>query len=315
MTSFRAVVAATASLALLGSGSAHALFRTYLSLNGLDTNPCTLQQPCRLLPKALSVTDPGGEVWMLDSANYNTSTVTIDKSVTILAIPGAVGSVVGNGGTAINIGGAGITVALRNLVVRNLSGGDIGILIGDAAQVTINNCEIFGFTTTSDLGIWVVPPTGPTRVNIVGSIVRNNYHGIIVAGNARATISKTHVFGNVTWGILAGNAASGDSYVHVTDSVSSGNSVGFASSGTTQGGTNSLMFVTRSLASENSTAGFQTEGGTTAFMAVGESMSTDNGIGFNKAAAGSTFLSRGDNTVIGNPGGNTVGTIGALSGI
>jgi len=74
---------------------AHAqLFRAYLASDGNDGNPCTLYAPCRLLPAALNAVADGGEIWMLDSANYNTSTVVISKSVSILAVPGVVGSVV-----------------------------------------------------------------------------------------------------------------------------------------------------------------------------------------------------------------------------
>ena len=91
------------------------LFRTYLASDGNDANPCTVQAPCRLLPAALAAVKDGGEVWMLDSANYNTGPVNINKSVSILAIPGAVGSVVGSGGDAIVIDTAGVKVSLRNL--------------------------------------------------------------------------------------------------------------------------------------------------------------------------------------------------------
>ncbi len=85
--------------AVLLSAAAHAqLFRAYLSSTGNDANPCTLPQPCRLLPAALTAVASGGEIWMLDSANYNSSTVTIGKSVSILAVPGAVGSVVASAG-------------------------------------------------------------------------------------------------------------------------------------------------------------------------------------------------------------------------
>ncbi len=72
------------------------LFRAYLSQNGSDTNPCTLPAPCRLLPAALAAVKDGGEIWMLDSANFNVGVVDIAKSVTILAVPGALGSVVAN---------------------------------------------------------------------------------------------------------------------------------------------------------------------------------------------------------------------------
>ena len=86
---------------LLLSATAQAgLFRSYVSSAGNDANPCTLSAPCRLLPAALVAVNDGGEIWMLDSANYNTGPVNIDKSVTILAIPGAVGSVLAIGGDA-----------------------------------------------------------------------------------------------------------------------------------------------------------------------------------------------------------------------
>mgnify|MGYP006927922365 CR=1 FL=1 len=36
----------------------------------------------------------GGEVWMLDSGNYNTQEVGIDKGVTVMSMPGVQGSLV-----------------------------------------------------------------------------------------------------------------------------------------------------------------------------------------------------------------------------
>jgi hypothetical protein len=70
------------------ASTAHAgLFRSYLSQNGNDAFPCNLQQPCRLLPTALAAVNDGGEIWMLDSANFNVSPVLITKSVKIFAIP------------------------------------------------------------------------------------------------------------------------------------------------------------------------------------------------------------------------------------
>jgi hypothetical protein len=98
------------------------LFRAYLASDGNDANPCTLAAPCRLLPAALTAVASGGEIWMLDSANYNTATVTISKSVSILAVPGAVGSVVALAGPAILITAPSLTIALRNLVIVPLPG-------------------------------------------------------------------------------------------------------------------------------------------------------------------------------------------------
>ena len=61
-------------------------FRAYLSSSGSDSNPCTVQQPCRLLPAALAAVADGGEIWILDSANFNAGTVAVAKSVSIVAL-------------------------------------------------------------------------------------------------------------------------------------------------------------------------------------------------------------------------------------
>src|SRR6516162_6974773 len=92
-------VAAFAAVALMLSAPADAqIFRAYVSSTGSDSNPCSLAARCRLLPAALTAVADGGEIWMLDSANYNTSTVTVTKSVTIRAIPGVMGSIVSTAG-------------------------------------------------------------------------------------------------------------------------------------------------------------------------------------------------------------------------
>jgi hypothetical protein len=120
---FRFRVAAILSAALLSPAGHAQLFRAYLAVDGLDTNPCTLQLPCRLLPAALAAVASGGEIWMLDSANYNASSVTVAKSVTILAVPGVVGSLVAHGGPALLISGDSHKITVRNLVLVPLTGG------------------------------------------------------------------------------------------------------------------------------------------------------------------------------------------------
>ena len=60
---------------LLSAGAQAQAFRTYLSGGGNDANPCSLVAPCRVLPAAIAAVIDGGEVWMLDSANYNSGPV------------------------------------------------------------------------------------------------------------------------------------------------------------------------------------------------------------------------------------------------
>ena len=105
-------------VSLLASTAADAqLFRAYVASDGNDANPCTLPQPCRLLPAAIAAVASGGEIWILDSANYNTSTVNVTKSVSIVAVPGQIGSLVAiAGGPAVSIATAGVIVSFRNVV-------------------------------------------------------------------------------------------------------------------------------------------------------------------------------------------------------
>ena len=66
--------------ALLAAGPANAAgtYRVYLSAKGFDSSPCALSAPCRLLPAALAAVTDGGEIWMLDSANFNTGQVNVE---------------------------------------------------------------------------------------------------------------------------------------------------------------------------------------------------------------------------------------------
>src|SRR3954469_21966371 len=121
-------VVAVAILLLLPSFAHALLFRAYVSSKGSDANPCTVAAPCRLLPAALAAVNDGGEIWILDSANFNASPVVIGKSVTILAIPGALASIVTAGGAALTVDAAGAKVGLRNLTIVNFNGGSSGVV-------------------------------------------------------------------------------------------------------------------------------------------------------------------------------------------
>ncbi len=133
------------------------LFRAYLSVGGNDANPCTLAQPCRLLPAAVAAVRSGGEIWMLDSANYNTARVTIGKPVTILAVPGALGSVVGVGLGALSLAlPPGENVTLRNLDILPLNGEENNSGIGvevTGGGVFMEDCHVRGFRNGTGLQV------------------------------------------------------------------------------------------------------------------------------------------------------------------
>jgi len=307
----RTLVSLAAALLLSTAANAQ-LFRAYLAIDGNDANPCTLPAPCRLLPAALAAVQSGGEVWMLDSANYNTGTVGINKSVTILAVPGVLGSVISSSGNALTINGAGIDVTLQNLNIRNSLSGDIGVNIVNASSVTIKDCSIFGFNSNpSHLGIWMNTGATGTKLTLTGTTLRNNSRGLAVNGNGRATVSRSSIIGN---GIgLWSTSNTGISVIHVSDTVATGNGTAFAASGSS-GAFNSYLYASRVTATENTVA-FSADGGITAYVVVGDSLVTNNGTGFsNTSGANGAFQTRGNNTVTGNTT-NVNGTVTAQAGV
>ena len=229
---------AVAFFAAWGATGANALvFRAYLSSTGNDANPCTLPAPCRLLPAALTAVQSGGEIWMLDSANYNTSTVTIAKSVTILAVPGALGSVVATGGPAISIASGGLVVALRNLVIVPLpsAGGTDGVSMSGASTLTMEDSLIANLPST---GVMVV---GTGNATIVNSIIRNNgFAGVRAQDGAQAVIAASFVIGN-GYGVLAYSQGSTTTKATVSDTTFSGNSIALEAQGDTAGSDAQLL--------------------------------------------------------------------------
>jgi hypothetical protein len=288
-----------------------ASFRAYLSSTGSDANPCTVSQPCRLLPAALNAIVDGGEVWMLDSANYNSGPVNLTKSASILAIPGAVGSVVGLGGPAFNIATAGVSVSLRNLVIVPFpaSGATSGIVMTDGNSLTMQEMLIANLPVNG-LDVNVI---AGTRIKILDSVIRNNGNvGVYLRAAAIADISNTKIIGNY-YGVAAQSTVSGAvTTVAVNDSLLSSNTVGLYAWGAVPGSTARWTAI-RTTASHN-TYGFMCDGGAgTTLCAVGNSMASGNSNGGFYQYGTATFRSMGNNMVIDNTS-NTIGTITPLAG-
>src|SRR5438309_7295416 len=75
--------------------------RTAVSINGLDTNPCTVASPCRSFTAAMAQTNAGGEIIAVDSGGYGIFSV--DRAVSVLAAPGVYAGVTATSGDAITI--------------------------------------------------------------------------------------------------------------------------------------------------------------------------------------------------------------------
>ncbi|MCL4690868.1 MAG: right-handed parallel beta-helix repeat-containing protein [Burkholderiales bacterium] len=220
-TALRALALAAA---LLASSAANAqLFRAYLAITGNDANPCTLPQPCRLLPAALAAVASGGEIWMLDSANYNTATVNVAKSVTILAVPGAVGSVVATGGPAINLATSGVNVVLRNLVIVPLpgAGGTRGVQMTAGDSLVVEGCSVSGVPSGGILA------SGPAAVKVTGSTIRTPGDALRLENGARGTVTRSVLSSAGNYAVVAyGNAAGTTTTASIAGSTLEGSFVG-----------------------------------------------------------------------------------------
>jgi hypothetical protein len=277
-TAIRATLALVATLLLSPTAQAQ-LFRAYLAPTGNDANPCTLQQPCRLLPAALGAVADGGEIWMLDSANYNSATVNIAKSVTIMGVPGIVGSVVATGGSAIYIATAGVSVALRNLVIVPLpgGGGTHGIEMINGAALTVENCLIANLAND---GIIVGP--GAIKVRVTDTTIRDNAAtGLTFLAGVRGTVTRTTISGSFAGLIANGNAAGVTTTADIIDSTVASNGYG-VSAGAFNATATVKVSVRGSLISRNTSSGLFAEspgGGSISFTASDNTVSNNaNGI-------------------------------------
>src|SRR3977135_2149807 len=84
------------------------ILRTYVSALGSDSNPCTASSPCASFQAALARTTAGGEIFVLNSADYGP--VTINKAVTITS-EGAVAGIMAKNGIGIRIVAGGAAVS------------------------------------------------------------------------------------------------------------------------------------------------------------------------------------------------------------
>jgi hypothetical protein len=314
MSGLNALRIAVAAALLVASTAQAELFRAYLAADGNDAQPCTLPAPCRLLPAALNAVAAGGEIWMLDSANYNAGTVHIAKSVSILAVPGVVGSVVATGGPAFEITTPGLTVALRNLVIApavTLPGGTFGVYVnitsGVASSISIEDSVIAGVPLS---GVFAA---GAVRLKVASTTVRNvgqNSFAFELLDGAEAAISSTHMLNNgggvAAWSSMAGKTTTAT----VSDSLISGFNYGVNAHADASGAT-ARISVTRSTIERTSRAleSHAISGGSTE-VDVGSSLIVDNEYAWYQFGTSALILSLGNNQMRGN--GSSTGVLTPL---
>ena len=274
------------------------LFRAYVASYGLDTNPCTVAAPCRLLPAALNAVADKGEIWILDSANYNSGTVSITKSVSILAVPGQIASIVAvSNGAAINIATANVRVALRNVVVTSnaTNPGSDGITVTNGALLSIEDCLL---ANLPNAGIFVHDT--PTLVQVKNTVFRNLAGAGVFAMNGPNVVIANSQFLH-TGGITAYSNTASTTIASVTDSIIANGAEGVYAATASNASAVVRAYVTRTTI-HNVTYGLdaETDGFGTVNLFAGGNMVDASGLGWVVYNPGAYLITYGNNQFSGS---------------
>jgi hypothetical protein len=227
-------VLATALSALVSVDAFAQANRTFVSGSGSDSYPCTLSQPCRSFAQAITQTNAGGEIAVLDTAGYGTLSIT--KSISIIAPEGVEAGVTATSGDAVDI--AGLTnsvVNLRGLTIEGSGTAMNGLHYTSSGTLTVENCVVRNFTKAGILA----EPTGSSAITIADTIAENNGQlGILIepsggtattAAFERVQALSNGVGGGLGFGGVAvgGGTATGSVQATAADSIASGNYTGF----------------------------------------------------------------------------------------
>ena len=270
--------------------------RTYVSGTGSDNNPCIATSPCKTFQAALALTVAGGEIFVLNSANYGA--VTINKSVSITS-EGAVAGVLATSGVAVSINaGPNDVVNLRGLVVDGGNSGSTGIQFSSGQSLNIQKSTVRNFTNA---GINFTPSTSST-LSVSDVLVNGNgSNGILVSFSGsnpvNAVLNRVMATKNGV-GIFANGPAVN---VTVTDTVASNNNYGVGSSA-------SAVMVRNSTVSNNA-IGLAAD--QSAVLRFGQSTITANGTG-STTTNGGQIQSYGNNNISGNANDGTLTSTLAL---
>jgi hypothetical protein len=269
--------------------------RTYVSAQGNDANPCLVSSPCRTFQAALTLTNAGGEIFVLNSANYGA--VTIAKAVTITS-EGAVAGVLATTGVGITINaGASDVVNLRGLDIDGGKTGATGIQFSSGSALNIQRSVIRGFTGS---GINFAPSSA-SSLFVSDTMVSNNQgNGILVSGGAAAlkgALTRVTATGNGVGFFASGASVT----MTVADAVASNNTYGI--------GANAAAVMVRNSAVSSNSVGIAAD--QNAIVRVGQSTVTANATGWQATNGGQT-QSYGNNNVSGNTTDGTISTTVAL---
>jgi hypothetical protein len=197
MTRTGIVIAATLALAAtLPAAPARAQsIRTFVSVTGSDTNPCTLAQPCRHFQTAVNATAAGGEVDALDPGAYGS--FTIGQAIRIEGQGWAYAAPPSNGAAITIAAGASDSIEIHGVSLNGVgaAGGTKGILFNSGGRLIVRDSVIRNFASNG------IDAEAGTSVLIENTIVTDIPFGIgitIIASAGAMIVSVNNVTVNNT---------------------------------------------------------------------------------------------------------------------
>ena len=218
----------TAALMLAAATPAYvsAAERAFVANAGTDSNTavaCKRSNPCRSVTAALSVTDPGGVVTLLDSTTYGAFTVT--QSVSVVAAPGAVALIDPLAGDAVTVDAPGAVVNLRGLYFNSLKAEpQSAIKVHDVEALYVEDCVIKGFLNA---GIDFRPSASNSELHVRDTSVSDTTVGISISPDPSTTGTKASIdHCRLEKMLIAAQTFERPAQVLIRDTVFAGNSTG-----------------------------------------------------------------------------------------
>jgi len=270
---------------LISSSSVYAQFaQTYVSAEtGNDSHSCEFSHPCRTITRAISQTNPRGDVIILDSGPYDPFVV--GKTLTVTAAPGVQPTITVTAGSgALITAGAEDSVTLRGLAfnavlafagIRFVSGNALlvescsihgsnrgGITVEGSGKVFIKDTNIQNCFSLDDAGsgIYISPPTGTVMVTIEHCRLENNWEaGVEAYDNSKVTVRDTVSSGNAGAGFRVFSHPA-PVEMNLENCAATDNSIGVNSAIPSTGGSATIR-VSGSVITNNDTGIFANLGG------------------------------------------------------
>lgn len=170
--------------------------RSFVSTRGVDNPACSIASPCRTFGAAVTATSPGGEVIVLDSGGYGT--VTIAKSVSIIAPPGIYAGITVSSGNGVTVAtpASSDRIVLAGLTINDHGSSGHGIDFTGAGRLEVARTRIAGFEPGA--GLHAKPAAGGQgRLHVVDASISANSVAVWIEGGATAPDTVTAVLERV----------------------------------------------------------------------------------------------------------------------